>query len=64
MATSSFDKDFTFETQSEVDALFDAIERSAKARGIDLDGDAKKVAEIIERFGTHEKLYKQKVVTY
>ena len=56
MATSSITKDIIID---DPERFLDAIMRSAKKQGIDLDADIEKVADIVECFGAHERLYKQ-----
>ena len=56
MATSSITKDIIID---DPERFFDAIMRSAKKQGIDIDADIKKVADIEECFSAHERLYNQ-----
>ena len=56
MATSSITKDIIID---DPERFLDAIMQSAKKQGIDIDADIGKVADIVECFGAHERLYKQ-----
>ena len=56
MATSSITKDIIID---DPERFLDAIMQSAKKQGIDIDADIGKVADIVECFGAHERLYNQ-----